>query len=130
MQFPRRLAILLCVVSTGLLGCDEPDPLAPAERTPDGDVRGLIDSIPDLAGDAKSFGEHFVGGKLPEGASAKDYFYLRTETQSVEVTGDRATAQVAVGLSEQFEAEAGPPPVEWVLVKQGDTWLLESAPLP
>lgn len=130
MPIPRRLAILLFVVSAGLLGCAEADPMAPAERTPDGDVRGLIDSIPDLASNAKGFGENFVGGKLPEGASAKDYFYLQTETQSVEVSGDRATAQVAVGTSEQFEAEAGPPTVDWVLVKQGDKWLLESAPLP
>ncbi|WP_171186696.1 hypothetical protein [Alienimonas chondri] len=95
-------------------------------------MRNAVNEVPDMAGDAKSFNGLFVGGKAPAGISAADYYPLRCEAQSVEIAGDRATAQVAVGKSADFDAapETGPPTVEWALVREGDAWLLESAPLP
>ncbi|MFH5804378.1 hypothetical protein [Alienimonas sp. DA493] len=132
----RRLSVpliaLLIAAAVGLTGCDEPDPMGPPDDSAETAVRNAVNEVPDRSEDAASFNSLFVGGKAPEGVSAADYYPLRTEAKAVEVAGDRATVQVAAATAAEYDAagEDGPPTVEWTFVRDGDAWLLESAPLP
>jgi hypothetical protein len=83
----------------------------------------------DYARARDTFEPLFVEGKAPdENARRTQYLKLAFYAGEPNIEGDKATIEVEV-LDPDGAAEVGEK-VEWVAVKVGDKWQLDTAPIP
>jgi hypothetical protein len=91
-------------------------------------VEQLLMSMPDLAGDPATLAKQFAEGAAPAPDKLKRYEQFEYQLEAApRLTGAGCTARVIVtkaGSDEQVGI------VEWSLVKDGEAWKLQSAPLP
>jgi hypothetical protein len=95
--------------------------------TEEDDVKEAISGLPGAATDPQEFRAMFVEGAAPPESEREKYHPYMCRAKSLKIDGNTATAKVEVedGSTGQIVGE-----VEWTLVRQGEDWKFQSAPLP
>jgi hypothetical protein len=110
----------LCFLS--LAGCEEKPLVAPDEAK----IRGLV-TRPRHCGDPRRFQSLFADGAAPDDSLRPRYGKYAYRATRIEVSGDTATATVAV---RKFRTEEVVAELQWQAVRSGNEWKLQDAPLP
>jgi hypothetical protein len=119
-------AFLLCLLAAVLAGCGGGGQTEYVE-TDEGDVRLALSDVSGAASDPDEFRALFVEGAAPADSERPKYAPFMYRANSLEIEGNTATAMVEIedGNTGQIVGE-----LEWTLVRQGDEWKIQSAPLP
>ena len=88
---------------------------------------GLISSVQSAAGTPESFSAIFPEGAAPDDATRERFVEHEYSIKSSQVENDSATLTITVS-DLKSGSEVGD--VQWKLIKQGEAWLLQDAPLP
>lgn len=118
--------VVLCSLAMILAGCGGGGQTEYIE-TDEGDVRLALSDVSGAASDPDEFRALFAEGAAPPDSEREKYRPYMCRANSVTIEGDTATAMVEIedGNTGQIVGE-----MEWTLVRQGDQWKLQSAPLP
>ncbi|MFQ3648797.1 MAG: hypothetical protein SNJ75_00580 [Gemmataceae bacterium] len=108
----------------GLLGCSGSNASVPDEHS--STVRMFLDGYEDIR-EPRFLSRHFAAGKVPAKSELAKYAKYGIEVvDTPRMQGGKATVQVKI-LDVQGKEIAIK---EWTLVKEGQAWKLENAPLP
>lgn len=107
-----------------LIGCgkDKPPVATDAHK-----IAGLVSGVSDASRSPDSFERLFVDGAAPDAKERPRYAQYSFELKSTAAEGDRVIATVVAR-----EAKTGSVvgELQWTMVRQGDQYKLQSAPLP
>jgi hypothetical protein len=118
--------VLLCSLAMMLAGCGGGGQTEYVESD-EGDVRLVLSDVSGAASDPNDFRALFAEGAAPPDAERAKYRPYMCRANEITIEGNTATALVEIedGNTGQIVGEK-----EWTLVREGDQWKLQSAPLP
>ncbi len=126
MNLPVRSVLLwMCVAAlAGAVGCGKDKPPAATDRHK---IVGLVSALSDAWRNPDSFERLFVEGAAPEAKQRPRFGQYSYDVKSTATEGDRIIATVIARDVKTGEAIGE---LQWTLVREGDQYKVQSAPLP
>jgi hypothetical protein len=126
--------VLLASLACLLAGCPGPQAAGEGEEDEASKVVGAVTVFSDLARSPETFPQAWAGGNAPDEKMRKEYqkFYqnqdLLYEVGDPQVEGNQATVDIVI--SNYDDPDTPLETITWSLVKEGEEWKLQEAPLP
>jgi hypothetical protein len=121
---PALLVAFACIWLAGCGGSKDPVVFEPGEEQ---QVEFRVSDTQDARSNPERYRALFVEGSAPDDKLMQQHQKYSFYAESVEISGDTATAMVVARDAESGEDKGK---VQWKLQRTGDKWLISDAPLP
>jgi len=120
-----RLWVWLCIVSAlWAVGCGKDKPPVATDKQK---IVGIVSALSDAWRNPDSFERLFVDGAAPDAKLRPRFGQYSFELKSTSVEGERIIATV---IAREVQTGNAVGELQWTLVREGDQYKLQSAPLP
>ena len=134
MKYRRFSSLLLALFVCLLVGCPKPQAAGEAEEDETSVVRGVVVTFSDLARSPETFATAWTEGNVPDEKTRKKYqkFYQNQDLlmEVLDPKIDGVEAKVDITISNYDDPDTVLETMTWTVVKQGEEWKMEDAPLP
>jgi len=117
--------VWLCIVAAVLVaGCGKDKPPVATDKQK---IMGIVSALSDAWRNPDSFQRLFVEGAAPDAKQRSRFGQYSFEVKSTSVEGERIIATV---IAREVQTGNAVGELQWMLVREGDQYKLQSAPLP